>query len=157
MFVPQFHRWLKLLTGECAHDFALQFFGYRVTELGGNVGCYILSCKIIQEKTENRKESITKQCVKFRRREKERDVMSHRWGGLSSCPALAPCPLGSGSWSPPGPSASQTYPQIHHPFWGWAELKYMNRAVYSQRCSKYESKTFGGKTTAQYLNYSTLK
>lgn len=31
-----------LLTGESAHDFALQFFGYRVTELVGDVGCYIL-------------------------------------------------------------------------------------------------------------------
>lgn len=30
------------LTGEGAHNFALQFFGYGVTELGGYISCYIL-------------------------------------------------------------------------------------------------------------------
>ena len=33
------------LTGESAHDFALQLLGDRVTELGGNFSCYILRCE----------------------------------------------------------------------------------------------------------------
>lgn len=33
------------LTGECAHDFALQFLGNRVAQLGGNIGRYILCCE----------------------------------------------------------------------------------------------------------------
>jgi len=31
-----------LLTGESAHDFAFQFLGHRLTELGGYFSCYIL-------------------------------------------------------------------------------------------------------------------
>lgn len=42
----------SFLTGECAHDFALQFFGDRVTELGGNVGCYILCYGTTKETNE---------------------------------------------------------------------------------------------------------
>lgn len=34
--------WEAPLTGEGAHHFALQFFGYGVTELGGDISCYIL-------------------------------------------------------------------------------------------------------------------
>lgn len=38
-----------VLTGESAHDFAFQFFGHGITELGGYFSCYILGLKKQQQ------------------------------------------------------------------------------------------------------------
>lgn len=61
----------------------------------------------------------------------ERDVASYRWDGPSSSPALAPCLPEWGSWSPPGPSASQTSPQSCHPFWSWEEETKLSKLFHS--------------------------
>lgn len=44
---------------------------------------------------------------------------SYQWGGPSFSPVLTPCPHGSGSWSPPGPSASQTCHRKHPSSLSW--------------------------------------
>jgi len=46
-----------LLTGEGAHDFPLQFFGHRVTELAGYLCCYILSYETTARERERDRET----------------------------------------------------------------------------------------------------
>lgn len=76
-----------LLTGECAHDFALQFFGYRVTELSGNISCYILCYRM--------RRGMNSRCSILNGREKTKsrgwcNIIPMRWSfNLSSTDSMS--------------------------------------------------------------------